>query len=115
MATVRDLHHEAMAKAEEAMLLQRQDHQHDKVLAFQAAYRLEWRAAMRVGDSEPSRSVLYRSAGWLAHNAGRFRLALHLADKGLQGQPPTDIRWELEDLKASAADYLFFSILDGGK
>lgn len=115
MTTARELHDQAMAKAEEAMLFQRQDRQHDKVLAFQEAYRLEWRAAMRVGDSEPSRSVLYRSAGWLAHNAGRFRLAMRLADKGLQGQPPTDIRRELEELKASAADYLMFQMIEQGE
>lgn len=54
--------------------------------------------ASESGGTEPTRSILYRSAGWLAYNAGKLADAKSLVEIGLQGDPPPEIRDELEEL-----------------
>ena len=48
--------------------------------------------------SEPSRSVLYRSAAALAFKSRDFKQAKSLAEDGLDGNPPVEIAAELLDL-----------------
>ena len=47
---------------------------------------------------EPTRSVLHRSAAWLALECGDTRLAEKLAAAGLAADPPEDIAEELRDV-----------------
>lgn len=68
---------------------------HDEAMAacdarrFEDAWRLEERAAIAAGASEPSRGILYRSAAWCAVSAGRLDEAVRLARVGLAGDPAT--------------------------
>ncbi len=53
-------------------------------------------------DNEPTRCVLYRSAGWIAVQAGWYDLALECAKLGLDGNIPEPIKTELEQLRKEA-------------
>lgn len=76
----------------------------DEVSAAQhllSAYDLEAAAAnslMNDFAAEPTRSVLFRSAATLAHDAGLFAEAEKLIHAALAGAPPSDIAEELRDL-----------------
>ena len=48
-------------------------------------------------DSEPTRSILYRSAGWLAYQCEEYERAIEIVGKGLKGSPPPDVKQELEE------------------
>ncbi len=48
--------------------------------------------------SEPTWSVLHRSAGWMAFNSNQFRRAEQLASKALAGEPHPEIAEELREL-----------------
>ena len=52
----------------------------------------------RNDQSEPTWSVLHRSAGWMALNSHQLRRAEQLAAKGLAGDPHPEIAEELRDL-----------------
>jgi len=67
---------------------------------FQEAFELERRAAMLLVDTqtEPTRSVLLRSAASLALDCHEFREAERLIAIGLAGNPPVPISDELRDL-----------------
>ncbi|HEV7744078.1 MAG TPA: hypothetical protein VGO56_03690 [Pyrinomonadaceae bacterium] len=68
---------------------------------FLEALELERQAAELLPateDSEPSRSILYRSAASLAYNGDAFDEAERLIAYGLIGFPPPEIKEELKDL-----------------
>jgi len=67
---------------------------------FREAFELERRAAMLLVDTqtEPTRSVLLRSAASLALDCHEFREAERLIAVGLAGNPPAPISDELRDL-----------------
>lgn len=89
------LHREAMKLAEWADEERRAGR--EAVALVRAAMLLEAEAARRVpAGTEPSRSVLYRSAASLAAEAGEWQEARNLALEGLRGNPPEEIRRELE-------------------
>ncbi|HFA47501.1 MAG TPA: hypothetical protein ENJ95_00630 [Bacteroidetes bacterium] len=50
-------------------------------------------------EIEPSRSVLFRSAAWLAVKAGKYREAERMAAFGLSGNPPKMILDELREVQ----------------
>jgi len=101
MTTVNDLHPKAMDLAEEAFSLRRKGQDDKAKHLFLEALELERTAALLlpVGeDSEPSRSILFRSAASLAYNAEDFDAAERLIAFGLSGYPPLEIRDELKNL-----------------
>lgn len=103
MTTVGELHPKAMDLAEEAFSLRRKGQDDKAKRLFLEALELERTAALLlpVGeDSEPSRSILFRSAASLAYNAEDFDAAERLIAFGLSGYPPPEIREELEHLRA---------------
>lgn len=84
---VRDLHGEAMGLVDDATARLRE------------ASRLEEAAALQAGDAEPSRSVLMRSAAWIALQAGDLRRAERLAAGGLAARDvPDRLRHELREV-----------------
>lgn len=105
MATVIDLHHEAMAHADAGFLLVRREgrpqHGDPAVMACYArAVVSEVRACRRLPcgpDTEPTRTILHQSAASLATLAGRYALALRLCDRGLANAAHAPLRlvWEL--------------------
>jgi len=48
---------------------------------------------------EPSRSVFYRSAATICQRCGRYEGAIRLIKAGLAGNPPAEIKAELEELR----------------
>ncbi|MCX6366940.1 MAG: hypothetical protein NTX57_09545 [Armatimonadetes bacterium] len=100
--TTFELHNRAMALAEEADAQRKagEDEKADQLLS--EAFLLEKEAAMRVmpeqENSEPSRSVLYRSAASLALECDKVRDAERLIAIALSGNPPEEIAEELRDL-----------------
>lgn len=79
--TVRDAHDEAMVHAQEAIVLREQARAESRrglTLELEALSILE--ASGTGPETEPTRSILRRSAGWLAHDAGDLAKARELAE-----------------------------------
>lgn len=101
MSTVIDLHPKAMDLAEEAFRLKKHGQHKRSQALFVEALKLEREAALLlppIEDSEPSRSILFRSAASLAFNAEDYETAERLVAHGLSGYPPVEIKEELKNL-----------------
>jgi tetratricopeptide (TPR) repeat protein len=101
MTTVNDLHPKAMDLAETAFLYRNKGEIETAKDLFLQALVLEQEAASllpAVRESEPSRSVLYRSAASLAYNAGDHDTADRLVAHALSGFPPPEVKEELKNL-----------------
>lgn len=96
-----NIHKEAMNKAEAAFILRIKEQSTEAKKLFEKAFQLEKKAAdMLLIDFklEPSRSILYRSAAYLAYNAGLYKEAEKMVVTGLAGNPPNEIAEELRNL-----------------
>ena len=94
---VNEFHQEAMELAERALIARRQN---DLTSAQEFAFRtylLEKQAADR-SQTEPTRSVLYRSAATLALDCKEYREAERLVATALAGSPPEAIATELREV-----------------
>src|SRR3712207_2893391 len=95
--SVRSLHDEAMELSQQALVARNAgDVRRAEELARQAC-ALEAQAAELVPEgkgSEPTRSILYRSAASLAYQCKEYRMAQQLVAKGLAGYPPPRIEQE---------------------
>lgn len=103
MPTVRELHNQAMELAESLFIALRRNEPITDLAS--RAFDLEREAARLVpasDHSEPTRSILYRSAAWLGIQAGRYAEAVECAEAGLAGVKHSDIRAELYDALAAA-------------
>ena len=101
MKSVRELHDKAIELAQ-LTLIARQNGELEKAekLAI-LAYQNESQAADLVPEgqsSEPTRSILYRSAASLAYQCQKFQIAQRLIAKGLSGYPSPEVEQELKDL-----------------
>ena len=68
---------------------------------FEQALDLELKALDEITEPvEPTYSIMHRSAGWLALDCNKPRLAEQLACKALAGEPYPKIAEELRDLLA---------------
>lgn len=101
MSKLRDLHDEAMRLANLAMVARHnQEWEKAEALARQA-YEYELQAAEitpEAKESEPTRSILYRSSASLAYQFKDFASAQRLIARGLSGFPPPQVEQELKDL-----------------
>lgn len=101
MTSVRELHSEAMRLAQLA-LVARHHGEYDKAKGIaRQAYEYEDKAAHLVPEgetSEPTRSILFRSAASLAYQCGDLSTAQRLIAKGLSGYPPPQVEMELKEL-----------------
>lgn len=98
---IKTKHRQAMEQSDLALMEKARGNSAAAQLHFQAAYQLEADAANALVhdiSSEPTRSVLFRSAATLAQDCGRLEDAEKLIYKALAGEPPTDIADELRDL-----------------
>lgn len=101
MKRVKSLHNKAIEIAELAFKLKKEGKAEEALKQFSKAFELEKEAADLIPidkKSEPSRSILYRSAGSLALNACLFREAEKMTANGLLGYPPFEIAEELRNL-----------------
>lgn len=101
MSNVRELHDRAMQLAHLAMIARHnQEWERAEALAREAS-AFETHAAELIPEdqaSEPTRSILYRSAASLAYQCKEFSVAQRLIAKGLSGFPPPQVEQELKDL-----------------
>lgn len=101
MTSVRELHNEAMRLAQLA-LVARQHGEYDRAQEIaRQAYDCERKAAHLVPEgesSEPTRSILFRSAASLAYQCKELSAAQRLIAKGLSGYPPHQTERELKEL-----------------
>lgn len=98
MISVRQLHDEAMNLAQRAMVLRHEGAEETARRLTRQALHLEARAAMQLPgtkESEPTRSILYKSAASLAVLAGEDFMALTLAAAGMDGYPQPQEAYEL--------------------
>ena len=97
--TVRELHRDAMAKLKEASVFKELRQKAEFNYALSQALALESEAANLLKDNvetEPTRSVLYRSAANLAFQLKLFKEAHNLAMEGLNGNPSPELASELQ-------------------
>ncbi len=96
-----ELHDKAMLFDDKAFAAEKEG-QIDKAKEYhKKAFEFEKKAAMILISNleiEPTRSVLFRSAAWLAYNAGEYREAELMAAYGLSGNPPKMIMDELREV-----------------
>lgn len=99
---VRQLHHEAMDLCDEGFFARRNKETEKAIDAFKKAFALEKEAAMLLKDKhecEPTRGVMFRSAGWIAIDAGLLDDAVEMANIGLEGKElHNEIREELNEV-----------------
>lgn len=101
MSTIRELHNQAMRLAQLALVARNSNELEKAESLASDAWKLEADAADIVTEdqaSEPTRSILYRSAASLAFQAKEYPIAQRLIAKGLAGYPPPTIEQELHDL-----------------
>jgi hypothetical protein len=103
MENIRKIHRQAMNFSKMAKYALEEDN--DKELCntyWTCAFFLEKHAALLLQSekgNELMKSVYFRSAAHLANNVGFFKEAMELIEIGLSGNPPSEIKVELEDLK----------------
>lgn len=101
MTTIRDLHKDAMDLAEAALVARLKGDQEQALALCQQAYDQERQAAallLATPTPEPTRSIILRSAAFLAAQCGDTQAAERLAASALAGQPPPDVADDLRDL-----------------
>lgn len=102
MSSRNDHHYLAMNLVESAILERIRGNEERSRELYADALKLELEAIkeleVRQDRSEPSWSVLHRSAGWMAFNSNQYRQAEQLASQALAGEPHPTIADELRDL-----------------
>lgn len=76
-------------------------HAQNAAMSYKKAFDFESQAAMSLlgeEDKEPTRSILFKSAGWLAIKCDMFNEAERMARHGMLGNPPDEIKMELEEI-----------------
>jgi hypothetical protein len=100
-----DIHDRAMAIADRAREAERLGDKKGYMELLRAAYHLEQQAARSLDplpESEPTRTVLFRSASSLAFQAGDYQEASSLAFDGLTGHSPEENTAELLEIASEA-------------
>ena len=99
MSRINDLHARAMEHAEQALLARTRGETARAVELFKKALESEVAAIDELQEySEPTHSILHRSAGTLALDCNDLRTAERMAARALAKEPPPDIAQELRDL-----------------
>lgn len=102
---INEWHQKAMALADEAFFAKRENNLDLAQIQYIKAFECEQKAAMQLVneyETEPTRSVLFRSAACLLLNLPfptfeHFRLAEKMVAYGLSGNPPEAIAEELRE------------------
>jgi hypothetical protein len=94
MSTRNDVRHQALELAEQAFIARRRYDQNSARSLARRAYLLGKQAS----QTEPTRSVLHRSAATLALDCGEHREAERLVAAALSGSRPEPIANELAEL-----------------
>ena len=100
-----DIHDRAMAIVDQAREAERAGDKRRRIDLLRDAYELEQQAARSlnpVPESEPTRTVLFRSASSLAFQAEDYQEACNLAFDGLTGNSPEEYAAELLEIATDA-------------
>lgn len=97
MSNLNEQHQQAMELAEQAFIARRRDDLATARSLAYSAFVLEKQAAEQA-HTEPTRSVLHRSAATLALDCGEYREAERLVAAALAGSPPQSIANELREV-----------------
>ena len=102
-----NLHEEAMERVDDADLARKRGEDAVYREHLRVAYELESKAARLIEseESEPTRSILHRSAASLAFRCGDYDAAERLFCRAMLGKPPEDMKDELREVY----DYVRFS------
>jgi hypothetical protein len=101
VTNIKQIHRQAMEESDLAFIAKTKGELEASTRHLRAAYELEAQAANALFNelaSEPTRSVLYRSAATLAKDCGLLTEAEKLINRAMAGNPPSDIADELRDL-----------------
>src|SRR5688500_11848078 len=101
MSELSDLHSAAMDLASRAMIARQSEDHTMALVLFRQAFEKEKQAALSYlsnQSSEPSRSVLLRSAASLALECREYREAERLIGAALAGNPPLELLEELREI-----------------
>jgi hypothetical protein len=101
MSSINQLHNKAMNLAENAFLSQQKGDITAFVRLSKEAFLLEKAAAMLLQnqpDAEPSRSILFKSAAFLAFDAQEYQECRDMITYTLLGKPDTIIKAEMNQL-----------------
>lgn len=96
--SVKSLHEQAMNIAQSAMILRENEQYSAAISKYEEAFNIEKKAAFMVSkesQSEPTRSILFRSAASLAYQAELYIDASQMVGEGLSGYPPKRVFHEL--------------------
>ena len=103
MNSTHNLHEQAMDLAEDAFLAQKIGDKTTFVQLSKEAFLLEKSAALSLlnqPDAEPSRSILFKSAAFLAFDAQEFQECRDMITYTLLGKPDATIKAEMNQLFA---------------
>jgi hypothetical protein len=101
MSKINQLHEQAMDLAEKAFLAQQKGDKIGFVRLSKEAFLLEKAAAMLLKDKpeiEPSRSILFKSAAFLAYDAQEYQSCRDMITYTLLGKPDAIIKAEMKAL-----------------
>ena len=101
MNSINQLHEEAMNMAENAFLAQQKGDKMAFVQLSKKAFLLEKEAALLLQnklDAEPNRSVLFKSAAFLAFDAQEYQECRDMITYTLLGKPDNIIKAEMNQL-----------------
>jgi tetratricopeptide (TPR) repeat protein len=99
---IRQLHNEAMDKAWEGENAKKNGNKRESLALFRDAFEKEYevvRYYLQNDYPDPARSVLLKSCAALAYAIKNYAQAEELIDKALAGNPPSDIREELQKMQ----------------
>jgi len=106
-----ELHEQAMQLADDAFLAKIRKQDDQAISLLQKATSLEMEAANalpNVPESEPSRSILYRSAASLAYDAKDYKLADRLIASGIEPVTAAAIGYLIAGDEEKAYEVLFY-------
>ena len=109
MSSINQLHNRAMDLAENAFLAQQKGDTNAFIQLSKEAFSLEKTAAMSLlsqADSEPSRSILFKSAAFLAFDAQEYQECRDMITYTLLGKPDVFIKSEMTQLFAETTAIL---------
>lgn len=115
MSNVSELHTRAMDLAMDAMVARHKGESEQATILTREALRLEAEAADQINrdpSTEPTRSILYRSAAALAYQCGEWEECERLCIRGLIGYPFADTEDELRELRQLAVDKQIKALAD---
>lgn len=109
MSQIDELHNQAMDLAESAFLAEQRGDKNTFVQLSKEAFLLEKKAALLLQnayDAEPNRSILFKSAAFLAFDAQEYQECRDMITYTLLGKPDDLIKAEMNQLFVETTEIL---------